>query len=154
VSTKLRSYALGHPAAAVVAVGLAVAGCGGHQKVQRSNKPAAVTTPAATGATTTKTKTAKTGAPASGTRVGKDILTKFGDVQVSLTFKGGRIADVQWVKLPLDRPRSRYISQTAAPILRSEVLSAQSGHISLVSGATYTSDAWANSVQSALPQTP
>jgi uncharacterized protein with FMN-binding domain len=135
-----------------VAVGIAVAGCGGHQKIQRSSTPAAVTTPAATGAVTTKT--AKTAARASGTRVGKDILTKFGDVQVSLTFRAGRIADVQWVKLPLDRPRSRYISQTAAPILRSEVLSAQSGHISLVSGATYTSDAWANSVQSALPKAP
>jgi uncharacterized protein with FMN-binding domain len=137
-----------HPApAALFAVGLAVAGCGGHEKVQRSNKPAAVTTPKATGTTT---QPAKRSAPADGTKVGQNIVTKFGDVQVSLTFKGGRIADVQWVKLPLDRPRSRYISQTAAPILRSEVLSAQSGHISLVSGATYTSDAWANSVQSVL----
>jgi uncharacterized protein with FMN-binding domain len=153
VSTQLRSSVLSHPAAtAVVAVGLAVAGCGGHEKIQRSNKPAAVTTPATTG--TAATKTVKTAAPASGTRVGKDIVTKFGDVQVSLTFKGGRISDVQWVKLPLDRPRSAYISQTAAPILRSEVLSAQSGHISLVSGATYTSDAWANSVQSALLKAP
>jgi uncharacterized protein with FMN-binding domain len=137
---------------AFVAAGLAVAGCGGHDKVQRSNKPAAVTTPPSTGAATTKT--AKTPSAVSGTRVGQDIVTKFGDVQVSLTFKRGRITDVQWVKVPLDRPRSREISQTAAPILRSEVLSAQSGHISLVSGATYTSDAWANSVQSALPKAP
>jgi uncharacterized protein with FMN-binding domain len=73
-------------------------------------------------------------------------------VQVSVTIRHGRIADVQWLKLPLDRPRSRYISQTAAPILRVEVLSAQSAHINLVSGATYTSDAWASSVQSALGQ--
>jgi uncharacterized protein with FMN-binding domain len=138
---------------AFAAAGLAVAGCGGHEKVQRSNRPAAVTTPASTGAATT-TKTAKTPTSVSGTRVGQDIVTKFGDVQVSLTFKRGRITDVQWVKIPLDRPRSQEISHAAAPILRSEVLSAQSGHISLVSGATYTSDAWANSVQSALPKAP
>jgi uncharacterized protein with FMN-binding domain len=144
---------MSHPAAmAFVAAGLAVAGCGGHDKVQRSNKPAAVTTPPST--STATTTTAKTPTAVNGTRVGQDIVTKFGDVQVSLTFKRGRITDVQWVKVPLDRPRSREISQTAAPILRSEVLSAQSGHISLVSGATYTSDAWANSVQSALPKAP
>jgi uncharacterized protein with FMN-binding domain len=137
-----------------VAAGLAVAGCGGHDKVQRSNKPAAVTTPPSTGGAATTTTTAKTPSTVSGTRLGQDVVTKFGDVQVSLTFKHGRITDVQWVKVPLDRPRSREISQTAAPILRSEVLSAQSGHISLVSGATYTSDAWANSVQSALPKAP
>jgi uncharacterized protein with FMN-binding domain len=125
---------------ALVAVGLALAGCG-HKKVQRSDKPAAVTATQTTGTSRSMPD---------GTVTGQDILTKFGDVQVSLTLKGGRITDVQWVKLPLDRPRSRYISQTAAPILRSEVLSAQSGKINLVSGATYTSDAWANSVQSAL----
>ena len=73
-------------------------------------------------------------------------------MQVSITLRHGRIADVQWLKLPFDRSRSRYISQTAAPILRIEVLSAQSAHINLVSGATYTSDAWASSVQSALSQ--
>ena len=148
----MRPCAICNPTAtAFLAAGLAVAGCG-HQKIQRSDKPTDVTTPAATGAATTKG--AKTRAAASGTSLGQDILTKFGDVQVSLTFKRGRIADVQWVKLPLDRPRSRFISQTAAPILRSEVLSAQSAQIHLVSGATYTSDAWANSVQSALAKAP
>jgi uncharacterized protein with FMN-binding domain len=135
---------------AVIAVGVAVAGCGGHQKIQRSDKPAAVAPPQTTGATAT-THPAKSRRRSSGTVVGQNITTKFGDVQVSLTLKGGRITDVQWLKLPLDRPRSRYISQTAAPILRTEVLAAQSGKINLVSGATYTSDAWANSVQSALP---
>jgi uncharacterized protein with FMN-binding domain len=134
---------------ALFAIGLAAVGCG-HQKVQPSDKPAAVTPPQTTGATGTATNQAKSGAQSSGTVAGQDVVTKFGDVQVSLTLKGGRITDVQWLKLPLDRPRSRYISQTAAPILRSEVLRAQSAKINLVSGATYTSDAWANSVQSAL----
>lgn len=134
---------------ALFAIGLAAAGCG-HQKVQTSDKPAAVAPPQTTGATGTATHPANSGAKSSGTVAGQDVVTKFGDVQVSLTLKGGRITDVQWLKLPLDRPRSRYISQTAAPILRSEVLKAQSAKINLVSGATYTSDAWASSVQSAL----
>jgi uncharacterized protein with FMN-binding domain len=134
---------------AVLALGVTVAGCGGHDKVQRSDKPAAVTVPKGTTATPT-TPAAKAPSQSDGTVKGQDIVTKFGDVQVSLTLKGGRITDVQWLKLPLDRPRSRYISQTAAPILRSEVLAAQSGKINLVSGATYTSDAWASSVQSAM----
>ncbi|MCW2967601.1 MAG: FMN-binding protein [Solirubrobacteraceae bacterium] len=78
------------------------------------------------------------------------MVTKYGPVQVTVTLHKGRITDVQWLALPHDRQRSAYISKTAAPILRSEVLAAQSARIDLVSGATYTSDAWANSAQSAL----
>ena len=46
--------------------------------------------------------------------------------------------------------RSQYISQNALPILRSEALRAQSARIDLVSGATYTSDAFAQSLQAAI----
>lgn len=134
-----------HPAPHVLLAGLAIAGCGGEgedHKVQRSNQPAAVTT----------AKPSKPQLKASGTFTGKDILTRFGDVQVSVTLKHGRIVDVQWLKLPFDRERSLIISRQASPILRNEVLSAQSARINLLSGATYTSDGWANSVQSALSQ--
>ena len=120
-------------------------GCGQH-KVQRSDQPAAITTPTGAGSSGAT-------AGATGTFSGADIVTKFGDVQVSLTLNHGRIVDVQWLKLPLDRPRSQSISQQASPILRSEVLSAQSAQINVLSGATYTSEAWANSVQGALNQT-
>jgi uncharacterized protein with FMN-binding domain len=130
------------PAPYVLVAGLAVAGCGSH-KVQRSDKPAVVTTPRASA----------TPAPASrsnGTFVGRDVVTRFGDVQVSVTLKSGRIADVRGVKLPFDRPRSQEISNAASPLLRNEVLNAQSADINLLSGATYTSDAWATSAASAL----
>jgi uncharacterized protein with FMN-binding domain len=46
--------------------------------------------------------------------------------------------------------RSSYISENAIPILRSEALRAQSARISLISGATYTSEAFAGSLQSAI----
>ena len=77
---------------------------------------------------------------------------QFGTVQVQVTIVGGKIQDVQALQLPQDRRRSAEISQYAAPILRQEALSAQSAQIDLVSGATYTSEAYAQSLQSALDQ--
>jgi uncharacterized protein with FMN-binding domain len=80
------------------------------------------------------------------------VQTQFGDVQVRVTISGGKITDVQAIQLPFDRPRSAEISQFAAPQLHDEVLQAQSAQIDLLSGATFTSDAYAQSVQSALNQ--
>lgn len=87
-----------------------------------------------------------------GSYTGQDILTQFGDVQVKVTISGGKIADVQALQLPFDRQRSEEISQYAAPQLHDEVLQAQSAQIDLLGGATFTSDAYAQSVQSALNQ--
>jgi uncharacterized protein with FMN-binding domain len=81
---------------------------------------------------------------------GEDVSMRFGDVQVQLVVSGGRITDVQALVLPSDRARSAYISQVAGPILHDEVLQAQSAQIDSLSGATYTSDAYAQSVQAAL----
>ena len=90
--------------------------------------------------------------PKDGTYTGDDVQTQFGDVQVKVTISGGKITDVQAVQLPFDRPRSAEISQFAAPQLHDEVLQAQSAQIDLLGGATFTSDAYAQSVQSALNQ--
>jgi uncharacterized protein with FMN-binding domain len=138
------------PAAAVlVALAGTVAGCG-HAKVQRSNQPVAL--PASTTTTSAPSAASTKSTKAKRTVDGTDIATKFGDVQVALVLKGHRIVDVRSLRLPFDRQRSAFISQQASPILRQEVLAAQSARINLVSGATYTSDAWATSVQSALSQ--
>lgn len=90
--------------------------------------------------------------PKDGTYTGQDVQTQFGDVQVKVTISGGKITDVQAIQLPFDRPRSAEISQFAAPQLHDEVLQAQSAQIDLLGGATFTSDAYAQSVQSALNQ--
>jgi uncharacterized protein with FMN-binding domain len=87
-----------------------------------------------------------------GQYTGQDSQNQFGDTQVKVTISGGQITDVQAVQLPFDRPRSAEISQYAAPQLHDEVLQAQSAQIDSLSGATYTSDAYAQSVQSALDQ--
>jgi uncharacterized protein with FMN-binding domain len=64
----------------------------------------------------------------------------------------GRITDVQAVQLPTDRAESAYISQQAGPLLRQEALQAQSANIDIISGATYTSQSYAQSLESALQQ--
>jgi uncharacterized protein with FMN-binding domain len=81
---------------------------------------------------------------------GDVVGTQFGDVQVRIVESGGKITAVQALQLPFDRRRSNEISQYAEPILRSEVLQAQSARIDSVSGATYTSAAYDQSLQSAI----
>jgi uncharacterized protein with FMN-binding domain len=81
-----------------------------------------------------------------------DVPNRFGDVQVRVVISNGHISDVLPVQMPYDRERSAYISQVAGPMLRSEVLQAQSAQIDIISGATYTSESYAQSVESALQQ--
>ena len=86
---------------------------------------------------------------------GQDISTQYGDVQVQITVTGGQITDVQAPLLPSDRARSVEISQNAGPQLHDEVLQSVSTHsnqIDAVSGATYTSDGYVQSLQSAIDQ--
>ncbi len=88
----------------------------------------------------------------SGTFTGSTIQIPFGNVQVQVIVKGGRITDVQPLQMPTAHARSQMISQYVAPMLRQEVLQAQNAQINLVSGATYTSEAYAQSLQAALDQ--
>ncbi len=69
-----------------------------------------------------------------------------------MTLQGSRIVDVTALQMPTDRQRSAEISQAVAPMLQQEVLQAQSAQIDIVSGASYTSQAYAQSLQSALDQ--
>jgi uncharacterized protein with FMN-binding domain len=66
--------------------------------------------------------------------------------------QNGKITDVQALQLPSDQRRSQQIGQYAAPQLRSEVLAAQSANVNTISGATYTSIGYLQSLQSALDQ--
>ena len=92
------------------------------------------------------------GASASTTKrsTGALEVTQYGDVQVEVTEVGGKITDVEATTLTGDEPRSDQINADAAPVLRSEALAAQSASIDAVSGATYTSDAYIASLQSAI----
>jgi uncharacterized protein with FMN-binding domain len=79
------------------------------------------------------------------------INDPFGGVQATITVAGNRITNVS-ISAPQDNPRSASINQQAVPLLQQETLQAQSAQINLISGATLTSQAYAQSLQAALTQ--
>jgi uncharacterized protein with FMN-binding domain len=85
-----------------------------------------------------------------GTVTGSLVETRYGAVQVQVTISGGAITDVAALQLPSGDPHSYDISTRAEPVLRSAALAAQSAEIQVLSGATYTSLAYAQSLQAAL----
>ena len=74
----------------------------------------------------------------------------YGLLDVKVTVSGTRITDVSVPTLQVAEFTSQQICEQAIPLLRSEVLTAQSARIDAVSGATYTSEAYAASLQAAL----
>lgn len=74
----------------------------------------------------------------------------YGILDVKVTAHGSRITDVSVPFLETAEPTSQQICQEAISMLRTEVLSAQSLNINAISGATYTSEAYAQSLQAAL----
>ncbi len=113
--------------------------------------PTPSTTKAPTGTSATPAPSTATKGSGSKTVDGPVVSTQFGDVQVEVVVAGGKVTDVVALELPTGR-RSGQISNYAAPILHQEALQAQSAKIDLVSGATYTSDAYTQSLQAALDQ--
>lgn len=108
----------------------------------------------ATGGSTTTPSTpagsTTTSGVADGIFQGDLVNTRYGTVQVSAVMSNGKITDVIANKLTDADRKSTQISNQAAPILKDEVLKAQSAKVSNVSGATYTSHAYLQSLQHAL----
>ena len=132
-----------------VAVAGPATGAGTGTTATATPKPG--TTGSPSGATPAPTKASGNGSGSATTVDGQVVSTRYGDVQVEVVVAGGKIQDVVALQLPTGR-RSGQISSYVAPILHEEALQAQSAKIDLVSGATYTSDAYAQSLQSALDQ--
>jgi uncharacterized protein with FMN-binding domain len=88
----------------------------------------------------------------SGQLTGQAVNTPFGTVQVQVTLQNGKITDVKALQMPSGGGHTGQITAYAAPQLRSEVLQAQSAQIDTISGATYTSEGYIQSLQSALDQ--
>ena len=83
---------------------------------------------------------------------GSSIRTRYGVVQVQVTLAGTQITDVVPLRLPDGNGVDQEIDQQVVPILIQETLTAQGANIQAVSGATYTSDGYVRSLQSALDQ--
>lgn len=112
--------------------------------------PSAPTSPVTDGAASA-VDTALPTAP-SGVYTGDVVSTRFGDIQVQIAVAQGVVQDAVAVTYPALDAKSAAISAAAVPTLRSETLAAQSAEIATVSGASYTSDGWVTSLQSALVQ--
>lgn len=120
-----------------------------------SATPSASTTPTASAsasASPSGAAPAATSGLTDGTFTGSPTSTRYGPVQVQITVTGGKIVDVQAVEYPTDNSRDRQINERAIPQLVSETLNAQSADIHFVSGATYTSQGYLDSLQSAIDQ--
>lgn len=74
----------------------------------------------------------------------------YGNIQIKAVIRNGRISDVVFLAYPSDRQTSVRINTEAMPILTSEVVLAQKANVDIVSGATQTSDAFNQSLASAL----
>lgn len=86
-----------------------------------------------------------------GTYTGRAYQSPYGAMQVEVTILDGEISDIAWVQLPTDH-HSQRINQQAAPTLVSEALAAQSAQVDSISGASFTSEGFKESLQSALDQ--
>ena len=110
--------------------------------------------PAATGqdsaASSTAPQTASTGQYKDGTYTGPSANAFYGQVQVRVTIANGKISAVTFLNYPQDRRTSARINSFAVPQLQSEAVQAQSANVDIVSGATLTSEAFMQSMQSAL----
>ncbi len=74
----------------------------------------------------------------------------YGTVQVKVTIQQGKIVNVQFLDYPHDRRRSAEINSQAMPWLQQEAIQAQSAQVDLIGGATLTSEAFVESLQTAL----
>ncbi|HEY3478528.1 MAG TPA: FMN-binding protein [Streptomyces sp.] len=121
-----------------------------------SPRPSTSARPSAGGGTTSSGSsgsskaTSSPSAPVTRTVDGDTVQTRYGPVQLRVTLTGGKITAVTTLQLPEDNPRDQEISGFAVPQLTQEALAAQSARIDTVSGASYTSDGYIQSLQSAL----
>jgi uncharacterized protein with FMN-binding domain len=118
----------------------------------------AAASPAASPATTAPSRrSTRSAAPSQpgGTRTatGPQVNYNWGVLSVAVTVSGTRITKVGIATLDDGgNPRSQFIDQQSIPILEQEALQAQSANIQGVSGASYTSAGFTQSLQAALQQ--
>lgn len=98
------------------------------------------------------TTASATGGYKDGTFTGAAQYNPYGTVQIGVVISGGKISDVNFVQMPQGAGHTNYVTSAVEPMLKQETLSAQNANISFISGATYTSQTYQASLQSALNQ--
>ena len=135
-----------HGAGAATPTALGAPASGGKGAAPAPSAPAAGGTGSSTG------PAAASGGAAGPARqaTGAVVPYGYGELSVTVTVTGNQITAVSVPVLRTAEPYSQQLAQQVLPMLRSEVLAAHSARINAVSGATYTSEAYAQSIQSAL----
>lgn len=87
-----------------------------------------------------------------GTYTGAVTDAFYGNLQVVATIQGGQLADIKFPTYPNNGGHTLQLSQNDLPILKQEAITAQSANVNIVSGATQTSQAFEQSLASALTQ--
>jgi uncharacterized protein with FMN-binding domain len=88
--------------------------------------------------------------PTTKSYTGTAIDTQYGPVQVRITVAGGKVTNARVTQVPWNGGTDREINGHAVPILNKEAVQAQNARIDMVSGATFTSDGYIQSLQSAI----
>lgn len=107
---------------------------------------------APSGSTESAAPPTDTGAYQDGTYTGSTENAFYGDVQVSVKVTNGNIEDVVFKKYPNTHSTSVFINKQAMPFLKQEAIRAQGSDVDIISGATYTSEAFIKSLSNALSQ--
>lgn len=110
------------------------------------------TVPGRPGATTSTVAPAPTCSGTTRTINGTTISTRFGPVQVAAIVEGSTLCSVSAPQYPAGDRRSQQINARAIPILNERALATGSTSFAGVSGATYTYNAYRQSLQSVLDQ--
>jgi uncharacterized protein with FMN-binding domain len=147
VSTRAKVAAV-IASAGVLGAGWAVGTANG-ATVATTTTGTTATTATTTSGTTTKTTSGST-TYKDGTYTGTTVTHRYGSVTVTVTISGGKITNVSAQAVDGGDRRSQSINSQAVPMMKTEVLSANSAKVSTISGATYTTTAYITSLQSAL----
>lgn len=129
----------------------------GGAKPSNGTTAAASSTPTTTQTTnasqpTTPTTTAASGQYKDGTYTGSTASNMYEDIQVAITVSGGKITNITTPVVNSDSGHSEQINNYALPQLIQQAIAAQSSQIDGVSGASFTSQSYTQSLQSALDQ--
>lgn len=100
----------------------------------------------------TSSNTGSSGRYKDGVYTGNAADAFYGNIQVKAIIQNGKISDVQFLQYPNDRDNSIAINNAAMPQLKQEAIQAQSAQVDIVSGATDSSQAFIQSLSSALAQ--
>ncbi|HTI13513.1 MAG TPA: FMN-binding protein [Dictyobacter sp.] len=128
-----------------------------------SNEPSTSSSSSSAGSSTTNTNSATstpstTGSTSSGgqfkdgTYTGSTADATYGYIQVKATIQNGKLTNVQFLQAPNDRGTSIEINSYADPQLAQEAVQAQSANVDVITGATDSSEAFIQSLSSALSQ--